>query len=101
MSEASVAETPRRRLPNVVDTLTSGMSRAQLSSPELSSGDEEQEGNGIDFLGKAIDLAEKGDHEGAWDSLHFARRAKASRPLIKKAEAYCAQLRDFDDDAHS
>ena len=77
------------------------MSRAQLSSPELSSGDEEQEGNGIDLLGKAMDLAEKGDHEGAWGSHHFARQAKASRPLIKKAEAYCAQLRDFDDDAHS
>ena len=93
-SEASVAETPRRRLPNVVDALTGGMSRAQLSSPELSSEDEEQEGFGLDCLSKAMDLAEKGDHDGAWDSLHFARQARAPRPHLKKAEAYCSQLRD-------
>ena len=80
-----MAETPRRRLPNVTDALTGGMSRAQLSSPELSSEDEEQEGFGLDCLSKAMDLAEKGDHDGAWDSLHSARQARAPRDFMKEA----------------
>ncbi len=61
----------------------------------------EQVPGDLDFLSKAMDLAEKGDHDGAWSSLHFARQARAPRPHLKKAEAYCAQLRDNDDDTHS
>ena len=96
MSDPSVAETLSRQLPEVVDTTTSDMSHAQLSPSELSS-DDEQGGDGIGLLGEAMDLAERGDHEGAWDSLHSARQAKVSRPLMKKAEAYCSRLRDNDD----
>ena len=45
-----------------------------LSSPELTSDEDEgQTGNGIDLLGKAMDLAERGHHNEAWDSLHLAR----------------------------
>ena len=83
---------------NVVDSLTETVQDMRLSSPEMSSDEDGgQDGNGIDFLGKAMDLAERGHHDDAWDSLHFARQVKAPRPLIKKAEAYCSQLRDTDE----
>ena len=70
----------------------------RLSSPEVTSDEDEgQEGDGIDLLGEAMDLAERGHHNKAWDSLNSARQVKAPRSLMKKAEAYCAQLRDTED----
>ena len=79
-----------------MDSLTESVRDMRLSSPEVTSSEEDegQDGNGIDLLGRAMDLAERGRHDDAWDSLHFARQAKAPRRHIKKAEAYCAALRD-------
>ena len=99
-SDPAIA-TPMRQLPNVADSILRRQrieaSVAGQSPGDSSSSDDDQSGSGLDHLHEAMNLAEMGDHGAAWSSLCLARLAKQPRHLIKKAEAYCAQLRDDDD----
>ena len=51
-----------------------------------------QTGEGL--LRQAMDCAEDGEHDAAYDHLTRARRARAPRDLIKQTEGYLAHLRD-------
>ena len=51
-----------------------------------------QTGEGL--LRQAMDCAEDGEHDAAYDHLTRARRARAPRDLIKQTEGYLACLRD-------
>jgi hypothetical protein len=92
-----VMATPRRQLPNVVDTLQRLPLTylPQTSNPPSSDDEEgEQSGSGLQILKTAMNLAEKEDHAGAWKALYTARQMKAPRHQLKQAESYCSQYRD-------
>ena len=56
--------------------------------------DHQQQGNGIGLLNQAMDHAEQGNHDEAWDALNEARQLRAPREKLKKVESYIASLRD-------
>ena len=57
-SDTFITQTPCRRLPSVVDSLTESVQDVGLSSPEVSSDEDKgQEVHGINCLSNAIDLA--------------------------------------------
>ena len=54
----------------------------------------EQHGGAIPLLHKAMDHAENGAHEQAFDLLNTARQLKAPRKKLKDVEDYLDSLRD-------
>ena len=87
-------KTPLPRRASAEAALPAQAEQAAHSSSSEDDADAEQSGRGIDPLSEAMDKAERGDHGGAWTKLYTARQMKAPHSLLKKAEDYCAQLRD-------
>ena len=72
-----------------VGTLAKSMEGLTVDSDEP-----QQHGSGIDILNEAMDHAELGDHDSAYDALHAARQLKVPREKLKSVERYLASLRD-------
>ena len=64
------------------------------SNLTINSDNSDQHGSG--FLNLAMDHAENGNHDEAWDALNEARQLKVSRIKLKKVENYLSSLRDED-----
>lgn len=62
------------------------------SNLTIDSDNSDQHGSG--FLNLAMDHAENGDHDEAWDALNEARQLNVSRSKLKKVENYLSTLRD-------
>ena len=74
-----------------VDALAQNLS-ASWAIDSGNDDDQQQQGSGL--LNQAMDHAEQGNHDEAWDALNEARQLGVSREKLKKVEGYLSSLRD-------
>ena len=92
----SILRPPKMTLPqssddDEVDALAQNLS-ASWAIDSGNDDDQQQQGSGL--LNQAMDHAEQGNHDEAWDALNEARQLGVPREKLKKVEGYLSSLRD-------
>ena len=81
-------------MPSLVDPSSDGYDEAADESLGGDDEDDDHQQQGSGLLHQAMDHAEHGYHDEAWDALNEARQLKVPREKLKKVEVYLASLRD-------